>query len=467
MNEVLADQTLWELSARPQAERRFDSKVVEIFYDGLAPEMIDFFNIRDSVIQLPSSAESGYRRVVLVGTTGSGKTTLGQQIIGTDPKGERFPSTSAGKTTVAETELLLDGGPFRAVVTFLPRDQVRDYVEECISRSVLAAYQNEPDAEVLRHLLKHVSQRFRLDYILGNGRQVLEEDDNDLDEEEISFDIETQDEAHLIDTSTKSSVLQSIVECVRNIAIRHGNDLKDNLDASDEDERVIEEILEENLDHLIRDDEEFQDVVDQLMDEIEQRFDLLAAGRIYRTKQGWPLYWHWETEGRNAFLKAVLRFSSISASYWGTLLTPLVNGIRVAGPFKPIWADQQPLLVLFDGEGLGHTPDSSASLPTALTRRFDQVDAIILVDNATQPMQAAAAAVMSNLASSGKTSKPMTCFTHFDAVGGPNLPTFSAKEQHVKASAENVVTAIGEQLGPVAERALRKRLQLTDLVLTI
>jgi hypothetical protein len=30
MNEILADQTLWELSARPQAERRFDSKVVEI-----------------------------------------------------------------------------------------------------------------------------------------------------------------------------------------------------------------------------------------------------------------------------------------------------------------------------------------------------------------------------------------------------------------------------------------------------
>ena len=75
-------------------------------------------------------------------------------------------------------------------------------------------------------------------------------------------------------------------------------------------------------------------------------------------------------------------------------------------------------------------------------------------------MQAAAVAVMRHIAASGKTSKPLACLTHFDAVSGDNLPTFQAKEQHVLASVENILPAIGEELGPFAERALRKRVQV-------
>jgi len=49
-------------------------------------------------------------------------------------------------------------------------------------------------------------------------------------------------------------------------------------------------------------------------------------------------------------------------------------------------------------------------------------------------------------------------FTHLDQVTGDNLPTFSAKEEHVLASAENVLKAIGDEVGPAAERILRQRL---------
>ena len=41
---------------------------------------------------------------------------------------------------------------------------------------------------------------------------------------------------------------------------------------------------------------------------------------------------------------------------------------------------------------------------------------------------------------------------------GDNLPTFSAREEHVLASAENVLKAIGDELGPTAERILRRRI---------
>jgi len=127
-----------------------------------------------------------------------------------------------------------------------------------------------------------------------------------------------------------------------------------------------------------------------LLDEIEKRFDLLDPAQVRRTKQGWPLSWSWETHDRKAFIQAVSRFSSNYARYFGQLLTPLVNGIRVSGPFVPPWAKGDvPKLVLLDGEGLGHTPKTSASVSTTVSRRIEEADAVILVDNATQPMQAA------------------------------------------------------------------------------
>jgi hypothetical protein len=73
-------------------------------------------------------------------------------------------------------------------------------------------------------------------------------------------------------------------------------------------------------------------------------------------------------------------------------------------------------------------------------------------------MQAAPVAVMRELASSGHAAKLLFAFTHFDTVRGDNLPTVASREAHVTASAENVLAGIGEELGPFAERILRRRL---------
>lgn len=455
MNELLSNAAFWEASARPRAEQQFDQKVVDIFFHGVVPEPIDFFVIRDGVIPLPSSESSNYRRVLLVGTTGGGKTTLVRQFLGTHPTGERFPSTSTARTTVAEMEFVVTADPFRAVVTFLPRDQVVDYVEESISAAVLAAYHKATDSEILRRLLHHLSQRFRLNYMLGNGGAVPADADID-DEGEGASPAAMPASIDLHDTNL---LLKGAIEHVRALAAKHGDAVRSELNPSEKDERIIEEIFEDNLDYLLRDDDEFHEIADDLMDAIEQRFDALGVGTVQKTKQGWPRTWSWETQRRDEFIRTISRFTSNYAPLFGTLLTPLVNGIRVAGPFKPEWFDRPQPLVLLDGEGLGHTTESATSLPTSITRRFEDVDVVLLVDNATQPMQATAVAVLRGLATSGKSSKLFICFTHFDEVKGDNLPTFKAKEDHVLGGAENVLPAIGEQLGPFAERALRKRLE--------
>jgi hypothetical protein len=459
LNQLLADAVFWNLAAKPEAEKRFHRRVVEIFYHGMEPEESDYGAIREAIITLPTSKDSDYRSALLLGTTGAGKTTLLRQVIGTDPETERFPSTSTAKTTVHETEVVLAPGPYKAVATFFPIDEVREHLNECISEAVLSAYRVDGDGEMLRKLLMHVNQRFRFNYVLGNGPQASVSEN---DEEEDAADLIDESAADsAIDLDATNALLAKTLSALRVIAARHGDKLKAELGAIDEkDQRVVDELFEEELDRRLREDDEFHRISDELMDKIELRFSLLSDGTVRRSKQGWPQSWSWETDDREAFIKAVTRFSSNHAPRFGRLLTPLVNGVRVSGAFLPEWnSGQQPKLVLLDGEGLGHTPKSVAAISTSLTRRIETTDAIVLVDNATIPMQAAPVAAMKEMITSGSARKLLLVFTHFDAVKGDNLPNAAAKEQHVLASAENVLASIGEELGPFAERALRWRLK--------
>lgn len=462
INEILSEPRFWEPSARAEASERFEERVVSIFYQGMIPEIHDYFNVRESFLPLPSSENSDYRRALFLGTTGAGKTTLVRQLLGTDPNTERFPSTSTAKTTVADMEVILSSGQYQAVVTFVSSDELREHIKECASKAVLAAYKGESDQEILRKLLNHVSQRFRFNYILGDGplKPVSDfDDDDDDDVEQSTPDGNILSEA--LDLDKTNTLLLELIKKVRQISKVHGSKLKSDLEAHDEsDERVIDELFEDELDELLREDESFHYIIDHLVDEIEQRFNALSVGQIQRTRQGWPLTWSWKCDDRDEFIKTVSLFSSNYSKFYGYLLTPLVNGIRISGAFAPNWlSGETPKLVLLDGEGLGHTKESATALSTSIMRRIEDVDAVVLVDNAAQPMQAAPVAAMKQLVSMGNAAKLLVAFTHFDEVKGDNLPNAAAKAQHVLDSAENVFSSIGEELGPFAERALRKRLE--------
>ncbi len=464
MNELLANSDYWIMPAQTTARDRYDPRVVDIFFHDLIPQPTDFIGAREQVIPIPKSDTSDYRAALLIGTTGAGKTTLLRQIIGTHPKKERFPSTSTAKTTVADTEIIIDNGEYHAVVTFMGRDEVRDYLEECISKAVLSAYQNKSDAEVLKSLLQHVDQRMRFNYVLGNGPTEdaeldLDDEDEEFNSEELEFLPDEPEDLNIIEQT--NDLLIRAIKRVREIADQQGKNLKADLDATEEaDQRVIDELFEEELDRLLKQDNEYHVIADEMMDDIETRFDMLTKGLIRKSKQGWPISWEFSSSYREPFIKEILRLSSNHAPLFGRLLTPLVNGIRVKGPFFPAWdTDLRQSLVLVDGEGLGHTPDSSSSLSTNLLRRIDAVDAVILVDNAAQPMQAAPVAALRALVRTGNVKKLLMCFTHFDEVKGDNLPTVSAKQDHILASAENILIRLGEDLGPNAERALRSRIK--------
>ena len=466
LDVLLSDPKYHDSSARADAARQFDPRVVDIFFDKMVPNEQDSAALRDKVLPLPKSGTGEYRRVVLLGATGAGKTTLVRQLIGTDPAEERFPSTSTAKTTIHDTEIMFTDGNWRAIVTFVPSNEVREHLNECISAAVLSAAKDANDAELLRRLLNHVNQRFRFSYVLGNGPAADpsgSDFDDEEDEPETQPEIAPEVDNDGIDLAITEKLLVDSIQKLHELACRLAKKVRDELDVQGkDDERVADELFEEELDSLLRDEEEFHQIGDALMDEIEKRFDLLPPGNVQKTRQGWPIAWsaEWPVEKRSEFLRAVSRFSSNYAPLFGRLLTPVVDGVRVAGPFSPSWdGNKTPKLVLLDGEGLGHTPKSSSAVSTAVSRHIDNADAVLLVDSATQPMQAATLAAIREVVATGNARKLVIAFTHFDEVKGDNLPGPAAKVDHVLASAENVLAALGEDLGPYAERAFRQQLE--------
>ncbi|MGY4447538.1 energy-coupling factor transporter ATP-binding protein EcfA2 [Bradyrhizobium sp. i1.3.1] len=131
MNKLLSEPSWWSASKRNEAERAFSAIVTAAFYDGIQAGIPDSWSIREDHIRIPRP-EEGYARVLLVGTTGAGKTSLLRHLIGSDPERDRFLSTSTARTTISDIEVILAPGAYSAVITFFSEFWVRANLEECI-----------------------------------------------------------------------------------------------------------------------------------------------------------------------------------------------------------------------------------------------------------------------------------------------------------------------------------------------
>lgn len=457
MNELLADESWWTAARYHEAKKQFDGRIVDAFFDGLQAGMPDSQALREEAIRMPGR-DDGYSRVLFVGTTGAGKTSLLRHLIGSDPDRDRFPSTSTAKTTVSDIEVIPADGAFEAVVTFFSDAAVQANVEDCVLSACIAVWEDLGEDKVAERFLNHPDQRFRLAYILGNWRKSrsVERADDDWDfgdsgDSEVTI---ADDEAvPSFEVEQLNEALEQYISRIIRVAEARGAAVRSELladarTASAEDREAALEIYQS----VLFDDEEFIEIVHDVMEDIERRFALLPAGQLTprSASRKWPVSWTYSSDDRDEFLKQVRWFSSNYAPSFGRLLTPLVDGIRIRGPLYPTFTDRRPRVVLLDGQGLGHTPDSSSSVTTHITKRFADVDAILLVDNAAQPVQAAAQSVMRTAAASGYYSKLLIAFTHFDQVKGLNLPKFGDKRAHVLASVHNYLSKLRETLnGPI------------------
>jgi energy-coupling factor transporter ATP-binding protein EcfA2 len=422
LQRLLSDRSWWSADRRADAEREaIAPQIISAFFDGIEAGHVDTAELREKHIHLPTKDE-GYARVLLVGTTGAGKTTLLRHFIGSTHGVDRFPSTSTARTTVADTEIITDSGPYKAAVTFVSEFEVRANIDECIEAACLAVTEDQPDSKVAAALLTHHEQRFRLSYLLGDwGGEDSDEDDEFTFETAAPTRVDRADDDQVPEEERRANeihigaYLKRVRELAAEIDGRTETDFGPLAEQKTPGDRAA--WLELYSDRLFE-SEKFAKLSLDIRDDIESRFEFLDPETLDQSATGWPIVWTFETPDRTLFLQKVRWFSSNHHREFGRLLTPLVDGIRVRGPFHPLPPDLQGAdrLVFLDGQGLGHTAESVASVSTRITKRFGNVDVILLVDSAQQPMQAAPLALLRAAGSAGYANKIAVAFSHFDQV---------------------------------------------------
>ena len=341
--------------------------------------------------------------------------------------------------------------------------EIRCAVDECLEEACRSVVRGYDDTRVAESFLEHPEQRFRLSYTIGSWLQESPHSGSD-DMHEMDFEDE-EDEAGALaeeeivaaaEITSNQERLVDYVARIREVALSVSQPLAqahaDFQTMTNANQR--QDWLETFTDALYE-NPDFAQLSLDIMDVISERFDLVVAGDFDLSATGWPVLWYYEDPNRDTFLKQVRWFTGNHGQQFGRLLTPLVDGIRVRGPFQPAdirLRDDERKLVLMDGEGLGHSAKEATSVSTKVTERFPETDMILLVDNAQSPMQAAPLELLRSVGSSGHGHKLAVAFTHFDQVKGDNLGSPAQKINHVRASIGNAIASLRESLGaPVTE----------------
>lgn len=395
LNEILADKGLHELGARKRAAIRFHSKAVDVFYDVYTREDAGARR-RERVIPLEVSGRAA-PVIALVGNTSVGKTTLLRHIMGTDPVHERFPATSGNRTTLFPFEVILEDGKFRAAVSFRSETETENALQQMTLKAVMKALGKAGDDMIIRELFEPTEDGLRLKYLLGVPKPG--------------------------GNSPVDRLAQQWVKRIRQIADAATAAVavvpKESGDASQDSAGAIRELIEDEAEES----EGLAELVTLMLDELRERSQIDAPGSINRTATGWPAAWKFEASAseREHFIGEVKRYTGNAREEFGKLLTPLVNGVRIAGPFFSGMGGRRPL-VLCDTVGLGHYADTASDLHEDYTALCERADCILVVESGKTSFSSNALhQVLEAAVTTGHVRKLAVAFTHMDALAGDDV----------------------------------------------
>jgi hypothetical protein len=308
----------------------------------------------------------------LIGDTGSGKSSLIRQLLGT--AGFGFPSALRLRTTVAPTEYVISSqAPLRAAFVLKSEKEILGHIEEIVEEANSIHYQRGLNGEVgerdlVTALGQSADERFRLRYIL---------------------------------TVTELSVVAQTIR----------GDIIPKLHALIEHSRVAPQplgpIIESELRRNLR--EEFAAVINNLAHIIFNRIRevcLVPLGASIPEKH----VFDGDHDQMSDFIERVKKFLGTMNS-----ISPVVERARISGNIKAPWLPPDTELIIVDSEGIGHNLQDQTLSSRHLDHFYDS-DAILLIDDGSRAFVGQALTALRGIVENGYTPKLFLIFTHLDQV---------------------------------------------------
>lgn len=357
------------------------------------------FNVRNNYIPF----NSGCKILSLFGITGSGKTTFMRRMLGIDPENEKIPPTSTSRTTTYNFEAIVSESEYYlACVTFLDKDYIDSIIKDCLSKAVRKYHSNKDISQAFNVLFEDTSQTFRLKYLIGN----IEEN-----------------------TEIKKKYSDIIARCAE-VSRENYNLLNDN-QYNDMELFELDELIHEELVSSDQFKEGFEKIYRDISDKFFSMIDKKNGEIILdENKSQWPLGYFFKTRSRDNFIKKLHHFIGIQKKMWGDVITPLIDSVRISGPFLPSWIGFNPQLAFIDGKGIGHSVQQSIS--ASYVEIFEKSDYILIIDEASKSMQQSTRDIITGIVKHGYLSKMLVCFSKYDALIGDNFETDDDKIDHIQ-----------------------------------
>ncbi|MCM3002983.1 hypothetical protein ACQKJC_12045 [Priestia koreensis] len=314
MNELLLDDTLWSIHAKSRARSLYDERVIAAFYEDLEPmQMTDLKAVRERELPYPRREED-YNQIRFTG--GHERYEGLRQLLGLAD--EPFLQSNAIHAPHYELEwIACDSPTYEAVVTFLPFEKTKAYIEECVMKAAISYACDGGDHELARHFLQHEHEPFALRQLIGTTP---------------AFYV-TRFTATQPNVSVNEHV-QEYIEIIRSQALQVRERLMETHDFTEKQFTYPTDDVLLAFEETWRGEIEFTLLIDALMEEVEKRFHSLPQGRWTYTSEEWPECWRFQAKDPNVTLRILSILTSQDESKCGKLLTPLVEGIRVRGSFS-------------------------------------------------------------------------------------------------------------------------------------
>lgn len=323
--------------------------------------MRDFKTIQKILGNLPD-----IKKVYLIGSTGAGKTSLVQNIIGTT--NFSFPATSQKRTTVAPTEYVIKNNlPYKTTIILKTKEDIILSLEELIQEAIKKST-NELSCldDIIFEFEQSSDERFKLKHI-------------------VPIEILKEQSIFLLDNITP--ILKNID--IDNEEIFSNNEVKEHINT----------------------------IKNNLLSEIEKSFNNAYGESNYTLFSDKPL----KIEGISNKDDFILKNKKLLQNEQGSIYA-LVEYIRIEGNLLADWLDKKLEFVLIDGEGIGHSYGEKRDILS--TRHYDYFDfcnKVFLVGDAEEAFATGGQSAIESIFLNGYQDKFELIFSKTDKIEQSDL----------------------------------------------